>query len=304
MSRTPATRRTVEITKRSFVCIRDRRLIVEQEGLEAAAIPIEDLGTIVIDNPAVVLTVGALQACSSGQAELLICDDRHLPASLLLPMQSHTLSARVLRSQVTASEDTCKHLWRTIVQHKIRNQQRLLDVLGIRCVALGRLSRCVAPGDPGNREAQAAQLYWPLLFGKDFRRRGEGGDHVNAALNYGYALLRAAIARAISGAGLHPALGIHHCNQYNNFSLADDLVEPFRPMVDRCIRSHVQTIQATGFNSGCKSELLALLSTPIGINGRMKPLPVAFHEYAVQLRDAISRSRPRIKVPDPWPSGA
>jgi len=298
---TPAIKRVVELGQPSCLHVRNSLLVVETDGEQKAALPVEDVGYLLVDDPAVMISSAALKACADNGVALIVCDDRHLPCAVLTPMHAHTLASAILRGQAAAPLRSRGVIWRRIVAAKILNQGRLLETTGGRCPAMGRLARSVKDGDPGNLEAQAARLYWPRLFGSGFRR-DQDGDGVNALLNYGYAVLRAALARAVCAAGLHPGLGLHHSNQYNPLCLADDLMEPLRPLVDA--RVHDVGIGSTTIelDRATKGRLLTLLSEQVGSNGQSKPLSVALHEYAASVRDALLRKRTDIEIPDPWPT--
>ena len=178
--------------------------------------PVEDLGILILDHPAITHTQPLLTACLENNVVVILCDIKHLPTGILIPLEGHSLQGKTFISQTQLSEPTRKRLWQTIIQSKIRAQaQTLIGAVGDNG-SLSPLGAKVRSGDPDNIEAQAARLYWRKLFGEDFRRdRNMLGT--NALLNYGYAIMRAAVARAIVGAGLHPSLGLHHHNQFDSF---------------------------------------------------------------------------------------
>lgn len=281
-------KRTVEISNPSRLRIETSQLVIEQNDQEAGRIPIEDLGVLILDHPAVSLTHGVLEACAGSNAVVVLCDKRHMPVSVLQPMEAHTLHARILAEQIRAREPTKKRLWQQIVQAKIAAQARNLDAIGADGKVLFEMARRVKSGDPVNLEAQAARVYWVRLFGLDFRRDTDG-DGLNALLNYGYAILRATVARAISAAGLHPALGLHHSNQYNSFALADDLMEPLRPLVDmRVCELRTEMGAEIKVEKQTKQRLLGVLTWPVrcGSDASM-PLMVATHSYAASVRRVL-----------------
>lgn len=214
------------------------RLSIERPEQAPILVPLSEIAAIVVSNSSVSLTqqVLARLACHGG---IFVAMDEHFaPAGMLLPLDTHSTQASRIRKQADAAAPTRKRLWQAIIRAKIRAQWRLLASLGLESGDGPRLMSQVRSGDPGNIEAVAAARYWKRLFGPDFRRDREATDQ-NRMLNYGYAVLRAATARAICAAGLHPGLGLHHHNQYSTFCLADDLMEPFRPIVDRCVHSIV-----------------------------------------------------------------
>lgn len=195
-------------------------------------LPVEDITALILESPQIALSSTLLSECQDKGVAVLTCDRTHIPNGVLLPFQPHSRQSRVARIQQSWSEPLRKRLWQRVVQCKILGQAACLDRTkgGRDSERLKVLSARVGSGDPDNIEAQAARIYWPLLFGPDFRRGG--GDAVNAALNYGYAVTRAFVARSQVAYGLVPAFGIHHDNDLNAFNLTDDMMEVFRPLVD------------------------------------------------------------------------
>ncbi len=213
----------------------DGRLVIRRDEETVAAIPLEEMGALVISHRAVVLTQPVLAGLAEAGAPVIVCNAKCLPAAMMLPIEGHHLQAERLAQQIQASAPVCKQAWKQIVQAKIRAQGRLLDDLYGSDRGIGAMAARVKSGDPGNLEGQASRRYWPALFDNPGFRRNPDLPDQNKNLNYGYAVLRAIVARAICAAGLHPSLGIHHHNRYDAFALADDLMEPFRPIVDRAV---------------------------------------------------------------------
>lgn len=198
-------------------------------------IPLADLAALIVSHPQVTYTHAVLPGLAAAGAIFVACNEKHLPAAMLLPLETHSTQTERIAKQAALSLPTRKRLWQQIVQAQIQARARVLEERTGKDWGLERLAREVRSGDPRNLEGQAARIYWRAVFGEpDFRRDPEGNG-VNACLNYGYAVLRAIVARALCGAGLHPSLGLHHHNRYDPFCLADDLMEPFRPVVDRVI---------------------------------------------------------------------
>lgn len=297
MSPTPAIKRTIEISRASYVRVRDSQLVIEQDGAEVGTVPVEDIGVLLIDSPAVVTTAAALMACWKQNAVVILCDERHLPGAMLLPLEGHTLTARVMTAQVAAPEPRKKRLWQQIIKAKISAQCHVLEKLGQSVKPLRRLVAKVRSGDPANVEAQAARFYWPRLFGRSFRRDPDQ-DGANSLLNYGYAVVRAAVARSICAAGLSPALGLKHSNQYNAFCLADDLVEPLRPLVDLRVREVVTEFgDPVSVCKETKARILDLLSWPLETAGQKAPLLVATHQFAASVRSVLTGETERAAIP-------
>lgn len=229
-------RRTVEFsTPGTRLSVAHRQLVVERPELPKATLPIEDLGVVIVDDGRASYTQAVFIELLEAGATVMITGRNHLPIGMMLPLDAHHVQTERHRAQVAIGEPTRKQVWRALVSAKLAQQGRVLAHFAGSDSGLLALARRVRSGDPDNFEAQGAQRYWPRLFGKDFRRDREA-DGINALLNYGYAVLRAAIARAIVAAGLIPSLGVHHRNRSNPFCLADDLFEPYRPLVDWRIR--------------------------------------------------------------------
>ncbi len=271
-------KRTIDISDPAFLHLKNQQLLIDKGSETVATIPIEDLGVVLLEHPQIVVTQAVVVACQKNNVALVFCDERHLPYSLLLPVSDgNVLHNKILRNQIEVTKPTIKRLWKQVVIHKVRQQIATLKKAGRVTVQLDRLQGKVKSGDPDNVEAQAARQYWGLLFGGDFRRNVDEPG-INALLNYGYAIVRAMIARAIVGGGLHPAIGIFHKNQYNGLCLADDLMEPFRPWVDWLVYSlALGTEKELEVNRETKAVLLGLPSTPVQYDGRKMPLMNACH---------------------------
>ncbi len=193
--------------------------------------PIEDVGVVIIENPMVHITMPLLSALANNNVAVVFCDDRCMPNSMLMPLESNSIQQEIYKIQFDATQPNKKRIWKEIIESKIRNQATLLNKLGLDGNVLKPYYMNVLSGDSDNREGAAAKIYWQQLFGKYFVRNREG-CYPNSMLNYGYTVLRAAVTRALLGSGLFPLLGIFHRNRYNAFPLADDIMEPYRPFVD------------------------------------------------------------------------
>lgn len=292
-------KRIVEVNSHAHLRLRDNQLVIERSEGETAQVAIEDLGVLILDHHSITHTQQVLCACWQNNVAVVVCDERHLPGALLLPLEGHSTQSRIIANQINVSEPAKKRLWQTIVRAKIRGQARVLESVVGDSAPLIVYADKVKSGDPDNIEAQAARIYWQRLFGGDFRRNHEHGG-INALLNYGYAIVRAAIARALVGAGLHPSLGLHHHNQYDALCLADDLVEPLRPLVDLRVyelREHEK--EDLELNRETKRGLLDILTRNVSVNGQKLPLMVAMHNYAASVRDALSGETKNIAIPAP-----
>ncbi|MEX0763025.1 MAG: type II CRISPR-associated endonuclease Cas1 [Dehalococcoidia bacterium] len=224
--------RVVEVSSEGCHLGRDRGLMtVSRDGEEIGRVPLDDIAALVCDARGLTYSNGLMVELSNRNVPAILCGQNHMPVAWLWPLEGHHVQAMRMRSQLEAPLPLRKRLWQAVVRAKILQQKNVLELLQVPADGFDQLARRVRSGDPENVEAQAARRYWPLLFGPGFRRgRYEGGP--NSLLNYGYTVLRAAVARAIVSAGLHPSVGIHHSNRANAFCLVDDLVEPFRPLID------------------------------------------------------------------------
>jgi len=229
-------RRTVEFsTPGTRLSVAHRQLVIERPDLPKATLPIEDLGVVVVDDVRASYTQSVFIDLLEAGATVMVTGRNHLPLGMMLPLDAHHVQTERHRAQVAVSEPTRKQVWRSLVSAKLAQQGQVLACFVGSDAGLIALSTRVRSGDPENLEAQGAQRYWPRLFGKEFRRDREA-DGINALLNYGYAVVRAATARAVVAAGLIPSLGVYHKNRSNPFCLADDLFEPYRPFVDWRVR--------------------------------------------------------------------
>lgn len=201
------------------------------ENPNERTMPLSDVAVLIVSHPQVSLSHAVLAGLATSGAVFVACNEKHMPVSMLLPLVTHSLQSERFAAQAAVALPVKKRAWQQIVRAKIRAQSSLLQARTGADHGLDSISARVRSGDPQNAEAQAARIYWQKLLGPDFRRDAEA-EGANACLNYGYAVLRAAVSRAICGAGLHPSLGVHHHNRYDTFCLADDLMEPFRPLVD------------------------------------------------------------------------
>ncbi len=291
-------KRCVEVSGGPFhLSLRDAQLVLSKDGQEAGRVPIEDLGVLVVDHPAVTYTHGVLSAMTENNVAVIICGRNRHPAGLLLPMEGHTVQAETISLQAAIGARLKDRLWKEIISAKIANQAAALSLSGKDGGLLRTFSRQVRPGDSSNIEGRAAREYWQRLFGPQFRR-GRDGAPPNGLLNYGYMVLRAAVARAVCGAGLHPSLGIHHRNRYNAFALADDLIEPFRPLVDIEALRLYEAGETTP-SKNAKAGLIGTLSATVELNGRRSPLMTAIQSSAASLRRVIAGEGERLELPRP-----
>ena len=296
-------KRIIDISEPAYLHLKNKQLLIDKNNETVGSIPVEDLGVIILENPQIVITQAAIIACQKNNVAIVFCDEKHLPYSLLLPVSdANTLHNKILRRQIEMSKATKKRLWQQIVIHKIQQQSKTLERASKNTTQLKRLSSKVRSGDPENIEAQAAKKYWNLLFGTEFRRNiDEAG--INSLLNYGYAIIRAMIARAIVSGGLHPSIGVFHKNQYNGLCLADDLMEPFRPWVDWLVFNFVKknNNENIHINQKTKSMFLKLLGEAVLYNKKKMPLMVACHYLLADFKKTFDESRFKLNYPE-WPN--
>jgi len=251
-------KRTLFFTQPYHLSIRyDQLLITKKETGEIKQVPVEDIGYIVLDDAQITITQSVAQLCAAHNVAVIFCNERHLPVSMMLNLDVNYLQSEIFGAQIASSEPLKKSLWKQTVEIKIRNQAALLKKLGKEFGELLVYANNVKSGDSSNMEGVAARVYWNRLFGNDFEIETYGADNTeknenfkrerfgkfpNPALNYGYAILRAAIAKGLTGSGLLPTLGIHHHNRYNAYCLADDIMEPYRPFVDETVINLIQVM--------------------------------------------------------------
>jgi len=299
-------RKTVEFsTPGTRLSVSRRQLVVERPGLPKTTRPMEDLGVVIVDDVRATYTQTVFLELLEAGATVVVSGRDHLPAGMMLPVDAHHVQTERHRAQIEAKEPVRKRAWQTLIRAKIGQQAAVLCHFTGNDGGLGPMARRVRSGDPENLEAQAAQRYWPRLFGKSFRRNREA-DGVNALLNYGYAVVRAATARAIVAAGLIPSLGVHHRHRGNPFCLADDLLEPYRPYVDWRVRSLAVADGDSVPNLSerpTRAALLSLLNEAIRVAGRREPLLLALHTSATSLCRAMTGDDRTLALPEGLPLG-
>lgn len=253
-------KRTLHFSNPAHLSMRNRQLIIERKENEPSttSIPIEDIGLVILEHPHITITMAALQELTDEKAAVITCNSKYMPSAMFLPYASNTEQTERFRQQIAISEPLKKQLWKQTVQNKIENQARVLEKLSLPCERLIHLVEKVKSGDTTNCEGQAAAYYWKTLYGTDFFRSQEKASP-NAQLNYGYAILRSIVARALSSTGLHPSLGIFHRNKYNAFCLADDIMEPYRPLVDWEV---IQLLHQQPSDELTRDQKIALLKLP------------------------------------------
>lgn len=291
-------KKTILLENKASITTKNLQLVIKTE-IKEAQLAIEDIGFIVIDHPEIYLSLPAMNLLIENNAAIVICNKNHLPNGLFMNLNSHHIQQEIFKNQINASVPLKKQLWQQTIIEKITNQGLLLETITKKKNNFNFLASKVVSGDTTNMEGVAANFYWKTFFEHDFKRE-RFGDYPNNFLNYGYALLRAATARALSGSGLLNTLGIHHKSKYNAFALADDIMEPFRPIVDEKVFEIMQQYDEQVLNTKIKAELLQILTRTVYFKEEKSPLMVGLQKTASSLQQCYSGDKKKIKYPKLW----
>ena len=272
-------------------------LKVTEGGAEIGRIPLDEITAVIIHAYGVTLSVALLAELGDRSVPVVFCASNHAPRSVLMPIEGHHAQGGRLRAQWRAKAPLIKQAWKQVVVSKITMQAAALEAIAAPQAPLSMMARSVTSGDSSNVEAQAARYYWPLMMGDDFRRDRNAPD-VNAMLNYGYTVLRAATARAVVAAGLHPTIGLHHSNRSNAFALADDLMEPFRPLVDCAARALLER-NGPEVDSEAKQALTRLIALDLPLGDGQTPVSVALSKLATSLGQSFESGKLSLALPRP-----
>ena len=283
------------------VCLsaRHKQLVIfSKETQEETLVPIEDIGFMIVENERVSLTIPLINELTDNNCALIFCNEKHLPFSMTMPLDCNEIQSQLFSAQINAKLPVKKKCWKQIVEYKIKNQGLVLKKYDLDFTRLVDFSKCVKSGDSTNMESQAARFYWDNLFGKNWCRN-RFGDFPNNYLNYGYAILRAATARALVGSGLLPTLGIHHHNKYNAYCLADDLMEPYRPFIDDEVIEYISTNpDEKELGLEFKKRILQVLVRDVKMGNLTRPMMVALSMTSASLANALSNESEKLKLPD------
>lgn len=291
-------KRTLLIENKTTITTKNLQLVIKSE-IREQSIPIEDIGFLVVDHVETYLSIAAMNLLIENNTAVIICSTNHLPNGMFLNLNSHHIQQEIFKNQIDASVPQKKQLWQQTVIEKITNQGILLEKITGKKNSFDFLCSKVLSGDTSNMEGVAASQYWKSFFDIKFKRE-RFGDYPNNFLNYGYAILRAATARALSGSGLLNTLGIHHKSKYNAFALADDIMEPFRPIVDEQVFEMMKNYEEQELNTALKSELLHILTRTVYFKDEKSPLMVALQKTASSLQQCYTGERKKIKYPKLW----
>ena len=293
----PMLKRTLVFSNPMSLSLKNCQLVLAFKDVpdNKMTIPIEDIGVVIIENQQVSITVPLMNALIEGNVQVVVCNDRGMPSAMLQSFESNNLQGENLRNQMNAGEVLKKQLWKQIVEAKIRNQAALLNKVGQEGDILKQYYRNVKSGDSDNREGIAARVYFSELFGEPFiRDRTLPG--INALLNYGYTILRAATARALVSSGLLPAIGIFHHNRSNAFPLADDIMEPYRPYVDEIV--YALSMQGKmELTKDVKADLIQVLYADTQFSKVIRPLSVGLTFTSSSLSKCFAKEQTRLSLP-------
>lgn len=292
-------KRIVEISSaRTHLSVRHSQLLIRENGAELSRIPCEDIGVLLVDHQGTSYTHCVFTELLESGAAVVLCGGNHHPAGMLLPIESNTLQTERFRVQIEAKQAVKKRLWQQIVRSKIKHQAKLVGKDSEIYKALLALRDSVRSGDPSNVEAQASRKFWPAYLQDTQFHRNINGPPPNNMLNYGYMVVRAAVARALCSAGLLPCLGIHHHNRYNAFCLADDMVEPFRGFVEAKVRQICEEQEVPDeLDQATKAKLLEVLYQEVSIAGFKGPLMVGLHRTTASLVRCLAGEQKMLDLP-------
>ena len=283
--------RVIEVASEGRHLARSRGFMtVSGDDGEVGRVPLDDISVLLCNARGLTYSNSLMTELARRGATVVLCGANYLPVAWLWPLEGHHVQALRMRHQLEASRPLFKRLWQAVVRAKIDQQKSTLELLQLPTEGFDALTRRVKSGDPDNVEAQAARRYWPLLFGRDFRRNRFGGGP-NPFLNYGYTVLRAAVARAVVATGLHPSVGIHHSNRANSMCLVDDLMEPFRPFVDH---RAVQLVRegCEELSTDAKRVLSGVLTADLTSQRGTTPLQTCIERSAQSIAKSFESGKP------------
>ena len=290
-------KRTLYFSNPASLSLKNNQMVISSSGEEVSTVPVEDIGFVIIENMQVVITMKLMEQLMINNSSVVFCNGSHYPASMLLNLEGNCMQTKIFKSQIEAKEPLKKNLWKQIIEAKVRNQAGLLKKNGKEHNDLVNLIRKIKSGDTSNIEGTAARIYWKRLFGKFFKRE-RFGMPPNDSLNYGYAILRAAVARSLTGSGLLPTLGIKHHNCYNAFCLADDIMEPYRPYVDDCV---YEIMESSGnyveLDKEIKSRILEILASDVKFKSVCRPLMVGLSMTTASVASCLSGVKKKLVYP-------
>ena len=290
-------KRTLVFSNAVSLTLKNRQLVISFKEIERepTSVPIEDVGCVIIENQRVSITIPLLNALTDNNVQVVFCNEHFMPNSMLLNLDNNITQGETLRNQMAASEPLKKQMWKQIVEAKIKNQSRLLDKTAHNGAILRPYYQNVKSGDTDNREGIAARLYFQELFGNDFIRDRQMPG-INALLNYGYTILRAAVSRSLVASGLFPAIGIYHHHRSNAFPLADDMMEPYRPYVDEIVYE-MACEDMMVLNQTTKTKLINVLYVDTEFEKVTRPLSVGLSLSSASLVKCYAKEQNTLNFP-------
>ena len=290
-------KQTLMFTSPVSLSLKDQQIVITfKDNKDSVTRPIEDIGFVVIENPQVSISVPLLNELADNNVSVIFCDKKQMPRTMLMTLEGNTTQQESYKYQMEASAPMKKYVWKQLVECKIRNQALLLNTLGKNGDALKPYYMNVKSGDTDNREGAAAREYWSRIFYDGFKREREG-EPPNNLLNYGYTILRAAVARALIGSGLYPAFGVFHRNRYNAFPLADDVMEPYRPFVDEIVYHLYYDGAVSELDSQSKGKLLRVLFSDVKMGKVTRPLENALSLTTASLLRMYKGEADKLSLP-------
>lgn len=283
-----------------YLSAKNKQLVVTyvDKSIAVRSVPMEDIGLVLLENKQITITNAALNLLAENEAAVITCDDRFMPSAIMLPMVGHSLQTERYRKQIQISLPLKKNLWQQVVVAKILNQAAVLQYRNKESLVVEKMAERVVSGDTQNHEGQAAAYYWQNIMPFEYFVRDSIGEPPNNLLNYGYAILRAIVARALVSTGLHPSFGLFHKNKYNPYCLADDIMEPYRPYVDRMVLDIIDRgVDYYELTTKLKMELMNIATVDVMIGNKKSPLMVGVSRTTNSLYECIDGKSRRLLFP-------
>jgi CRISPR-associated protein Cas1 len=294
-------KRTLYFSNPYYLHSKYNQLVISTDDSSDQTIPMEDIGHIVIDHYQIKITPRCITDLMNENVVIVWCDEKHLPTAYTAAIEGNHIQNQIFRGQIEASKPSYKSAWQMIIKAKLKNQATALNFIGQNSDPLIRYSKNVKSGDPDNLEGQGAKYYWTKIYSpyiESFTRERYGSPP-NNALNYGYAILRAVVARCLIGSGLHPTIGINHANKYNPYCLADDVMEPFRPWVDLTVYKLLSDYTISEVSTEIKQKLLEIPYLDCKWKNKKQPLMIAVQAVTATLARYFLNKRKKIQFPEP-----
>ena len=290
-------KQTLMFSSQVYLSLKDHQMVITfKDNQDTVTRPIEDIGFVIIENPQVSISIPLLNELADNNVSVVFCDKKQMPKTMLMMLEGNTTQQESYKYQIDASAPMKKNVWKQLVEGKIRNQALLLNKIGKNGDVLKQYYMNVKSGDTDNREGAAAREYWGRLFDDGFKREREGLPP-NNLLNYGYTILRAAVARALIGSGLYPAFGVFHHNRYNAFPLADDVMEPYRPFVDEIVYHLYYDGAVSELDNQSKGKLLRVLFSDVKMGKVTRPLENALSLTTASLLRMYKGETDKLSLP-------